>query len=472
MRRKRGLAGRHKVVIFLTLSVTLLLFAASSVGTTERIYADAQNTATPVSHVVIVMMENHSFDNIFGAYPSANRTANNSTTLSQIIAPNNLLNAPSPEVSQVPAGEYSTRNPVEGYGVYHSDWDGGKMDGFAKNSGSLSMTHFTSSQLSLEWNWAEEYGLGDNYFASFLGETDPNRLFSLAGFSSVTADYGPPPYISVNDSILAQLSNAGVPWRYYIEEPSQSLFPLNYFSGIETYSANIGSWNEFFSSLSSGSLPSVSWVMPVGGGAESVSQHPPENVTQGEVWLERIVNSVMESKYWDSSAIFVTYDEGGGYYDHVAPPVIDGTQLGFRVPLLVISPFSKEGYVSHTLLNHDSLLSFIEYNWGLPALNQFVGDSNVPLDFFDFGSSRLPLIFSASTTFPQPLQMRSSQLSYAREGSSDITLNHTTLDSTTVNENNNVQGIPSLAIEIFVASFAVFAFGVVLGGRKKKKKSR
>ena len=110
--------------------------------------------------------------------------------------------------------------------------------------------------------------------------------------------------------------------------------------------------------------------MPVGGGEPDVSQHPPQNVTDGELWLANVVNSVMQSPYWNSTAIFITYDEGGGYDDQVPPPVVDGTQLGFRVPFLVISPYAKEDYVSSTLLNHDSILAFIEYDWGLPALNR------------------------------------------------------------------------------------------------------
>ena len=327
------------------------------------------------------MMENHSFDNFFGTYPDA---ANGSNNLG-LEVPTNLLNLQNaPALIQIPSGNFSTNDPVEGDKTYHSDWDSGKMDGFVANSGPQSMTYFTSSQVAIEWDWAEEYSLGDMYFSSLLTETDPNRLMSLAGVSPISADYGPPPYVPGNESIMYQLSASGISWGYYISNPSDDIFPLNYFTGIGNYSQNIQSWSSFFSSLQDGTLPSVSWVMPVGGGETDVSQHPSENVTNGELWLANVVNSVMQSPYWNSSVIFITYDEGGGYYDQVAPPVVDGTRLGFRVPFLVISPYAKEDYVSTTILNHASILSFIEYDWGLPALNELHRKLEYPAGLFQF----------------------------------------------------------------------------------------
>ena len=388
--------------------------------------SQTSSTRTPISHAVFVMMENHSFDNIFGVYPAV--TATTGSILTQIQRPTNLLVGASnlPSLSPVPNGSFFTANPREGYSTYHSDWDNGLMDGFAQHSGSQSMTYFTSAQFALEWDWAQEYGLGDMYFASALTVTDPNRLFALAGQSSVTDDSGPPPYLSVNDSIFSQLSSSGVSWGYYVDNPAHDIFPLNYFSGINQYSQNIQSWDGFFSSLSAGSLPAVSWIMPVGGDAPGVSQHPTQNVTTGELWLANIVNSVMQSPLWNSTAIFITYDEGGGYYDQVPPPVVDGNQLGFRVPLIVISPYAKENYVSSTVLNHASLLAFVEYNWNLPALNAFVASSNVPLDFFTFNTSNsvptAPLVLALSATFPQPFQIPLDQLPYAHSGSSSILL--------------------------------------------------
>ncbi|MDG7008856.1 MAG: alkaline phosphatase family protein [Nitrososphaerota archaeon] len=385
-------------------------------------FAASTTTATPIKHVVIVMMENHSFDNIFGLYPTMN-LSEPGPALGSLQAPDDVLGAPKGvTLTQVPNGTYSTANPVES--VYPLDWNNGKMDGFPANSGSQSMTYFSSSQLAVEWDWAEQYAIADRYFASCLCETNPNRLYSLAGYGAgISDDAGPPPYVPVNQSIFGELSRYGVSWGYYVENPAANNFPLNYFDGIVAYSSNLQSFGSFYGALSQGTLPSVSWVMPVGGGASGIDQHPEANVTQGQDWLLGIVGGVMRSQYWNSTAVFITYDEGGGYYDHVAPPVVDGVQLGFRVPLFVISPYAKENYVSQTVMNHASTLAFVDYNWKLPALNTFVADSGLPLDMFDFNQTygdgtlvRQPVVLGNQSAFPGVPQIPFVNLPYQREG--------------------------------------------------------
>lgn len=388
--------------------------------------SSAGTTSTPIEHVVIVMLENHSFDNLFGLYPTMNLTSPG-PLLSSIQAPDDVLDVPTSvarTLSQVPNGTYWTANPDED--VYPADWDNGKMDGFAANSGSQAMTYFSSAQYAIEWDWAEQYAIADRYFSSCLCTTNPNRLYSLSGYGAgITTDSGPPPYIPVNQSIFAELDRYGVSWRYYIMNPSADIFPLNYFSGIGAYSSQIRPWTSFDSALQRGTLPAVSWVMPVGGGTETgeYDQHPEGNVTAGEGWVLGVVDSVMQSQYWNSSAIFITYDEGGGYYDHVPPPVVDGVQLGFRIPLFVISPYAKENYVSNTVMNHASTLAFVDYNWNLPALNSYVAASGLPLDMFDFGqAARAPVVLANDSTYPVEPQISFASLPYQRTGSFSGTL--------------------------------------------------
>jgi phospholipase C len=399
--------------------ISLLILSISGIG---RAAAQDQ-TKTPIQHVVYVMMENHSFDNFFGVYPTDNRNLSSSAIQTTLTVPVNLLSnaSLSAQLSAVPKGTFNTPNPVED--VYPKDFDGGKMDGFLANSGPQSMTYFTDSQIAIEWNWAEEYGLGDNYFSSALSETTPNRLYSLAGASSVSSNYGPPPYMNASQTIFSQLGGAGVTWSYFAPpgEYSYDSYPLNYFQGMDAYQSNLQGWSQFSSDLNQKSLPAVSIVSSLG--YLDVDQHPSDNVTYGEEWLLGIVNQVMQSPYWNSTVIFINYDEGGGYYDQVPPPMLDGVQLGFRVPLIVISPYAKENYVSHTILNHASILAFIEYNWNLPPLNSFVGDSNIPLDFFDFAQSpRLPIVLTNSSAFPYAIQVPFDKLLYNRTGSSAINL--------------------------------------------------
>jgi len=414
----------RKSALLVAAILSLQLLASATVS------AVTPSTGTPIKHVVVVMMENHSFDNLFGLYPTLN-TTNSGALAASLQKPDDVLDAPKGiGLSQIPNGTYYTANPDED--VYPADWDNGKMDGFAANSGSQAMTYFSFAQYAIEWDWAEEYAIADRYFSSCLCMTDPNRLFSLSGYGAgITTDTGPPPYIPVNQSIFGELDRYGISWGYYLLNPAIDNFPLNFFDGIGADSSHVQSWASFYGALQDGTLPAVSWVMPVGGGAETgqFDQHPEGNVTSGEGWLLGVVDRVMESPYWNSTAIFITYDEGGGYYDHVPPPVLDGVQLGFRIPLFVISPYAKENYVSHTVMNHASSLSFIDYNWGLPALNSYVADSGLPLDMFDFnqayngtGLVRQPVVLANSSQFPANLQIPLGKLPYQRSGSTSETL--------------------------------------------------
>lgn len=426
--------------------VLLFFLVMLAVGGFSSHIADANTSnATPIRHVVIIMMENHSFDNLFGVYPESNRSSQYG-----IQRPVNLLNSSVlSDLKAIATSKFVVQNPVEGYIAYHKDWSGGSMLGFAANSGEQSMTYFTSSQLGFEWDLAEQYSIADMYFASQLSETAPNRLYSLAGYSPVINDYGPPPYIPLQQSIFYELNSYKVSWNYYVMDPARGVGTLSYFYGIQAYDSHILSWHDFEMQAMNNSLPDVAWLMPVDGGAEGYSQGPPSDVLKGELWMLYAVNLIESSPGWNSTAIFVTYDEGGGFYDHVPPPILAGTQLGERVPLIVISPYAKEGYVSHTLMSHTSLLAFIDYNWRLPALNGLVARSNLPLDMFNFnltyedgnvarksiifsnlgfpvppsftfGSDFMDGIKSLSYLFPMKPQIPYDQLPYAREGESSL----------------------------------------------------
>lgn len=437
----------------------------------------AKGPATPIKHLIIVMMENHSFDNLFGVYPylSQNLTANplNLTVPNNLIGTGYLNN-----LSAVPPAQNSTVNPVEGYSTYLNDWNHGLMNGFNNSSGPQSMSYFTASQMSLEWGLAQQFALGDMYFSSMLSMTIPNRLLSLAGTTPVNTDALPPPYLPFSSSIFGELNQYGISWAYYA--PGGSLpplpSPLFFFQGISSSLNNISTISDFYTSLSGNTLPAVSWVMPVGVNSSANDQHPPQNVTYGEHWMLSVVNSVMNSTYWNSSAIMITYDEGGGYFDHVPPPVVGGHQLGFRVPFIVVSPFAKENYVSNTTLNHLSILAFIEYNWGLPSLNTFVSASNLPLDFFNFNRSyssgsiaRSPQTLSQSGGFPLSPQYQFSSLPYSRTGSSSTNLTSLGwplfVPKTTTNGGNPYL-LPAV-LSFASAALAVFSFYLV---RRHKRK--
>jgi phospholipase C len=404
---------------FLEVALVLILLASL------RAVSASPNTTSPIQHAIIIMQENHSFDNYFGTYPTANGTLLDSTT-SQLRRINGLpgqvcLPYMGSCVSPQLGTSQTQTNPVEGQLAYEMDYANGGT-GFATYSGPQSMVYFDYRSVPGYWDYAEEYGLGDNNFAPVLTTTTPNRLMILAGDTSVSANYGPPPFIPYSSTVMRQLDDASVSWGYYdyldaYGGPS-NVYPLNYISDKPPQAlSNTRNLSDLVQELASGSgLPSVSFVNSLG--EPDLTEHPPFNPTTGELWTVSMVNRVMRSSYWPTTAIFVTWDEGGGSYDHVIPPreftvnhsfPNELVGLGQRVPLLVISPYSRENFVSSTLLSHLSLLHFIEYNWNLPPLNGMVGESNLPLEFFNFSQpARAPLILDSPIVYPIPLQAQPS----------------------------------------------------------------
>jgi phospholipase C len=392
----------------------------------------SNGTVTPIRHVIVIMQENHSFDNYFGTYPTANGTLSGGV-IAEIKKVNGLPNGTCLPygkgcLSPYPANADNTESPIEGHSTYEDDYNSGMMDGFPTHSGPQSMAYFDYRQIPAYWDYAEEYGLAENYFASALSTTNPNRLLLLSGDSPVSENYGPPPYTPYNGTVLGQLSSHGISWGYfdYLAQfgEGSNVIPINYLSGLSPSAlSNVQDISAFFGYLEGGGdLPAVNFVNAIG--SDHLDEHPPSNVTAGEAWTVSLVNAIMCSRYWDSSAVFITYDEGGGYYDHVPPPEVLNIDHGFdrplhgygqRVPLLVISPYAKQNYVSDTLLNHMSLLRFVDYNWNLSPLNGNVANSNNLLDFFDFNSApRGPIVLGeerpyTALSFPISLQPTSSQ---------------------------------------------------------------
>lgn len=481
------------ILVALVISAMFMPVVASAVSPQES------GTRTPIKHVVNIFLENHSFDNIFGIYPY-DKYSSNSNISENLTLPINLLSNKTllGKLTEIPAGVFTTKDPNEGYVQYHIDWNHGKMNGFLNGSGPQSLTYYTASQMAPEWDFAMQYGLADNYYAPQISESSPNHLFYLAGFSPVFNDYGPPPYVPISQSIFGELSHYNVSWGFYINNTHSSFPDWNYLYGHSAYSSNLRSWNQFLSEAADGTLPSVSYVFSQGTGD---SQGSPDNMLNGEEWLLYVVDSLERSPQWNTTAIFITYDEFGGYYDQVPPPVLDGVQLGFRIPLIVISPYAKEDYVSNTEMTHTSLLAFIDYNWYLPALNQLVSVSRIPIDFFDFSHpysdgkiSRSPLFFNESAGFPVPgsihfspiintsgynfsnlfpmtPQIPFTSLPYSRTGSSNLTLssisagiyNTVNFGYTPFTESDSYFSILA-AIEIVVAGAAFVLYNKKRGG--------
>ena len=183
------------------------------------------------------------------------------------------------------------------------------------------------------------------------------------------------------------LERKGIPWAFYSADPGQNGYLWSAYSAIRGYRDDPGRWrNHMFPvdnlvrDIRRGLLPPVTWVTP----RFEVSEHPEYSFCQGENWTTKVLNAIMMSPMWKDTAVFLTWDDWGGFYDHVPPPQVDAFGFGIRVPMLVISPYAKPGHVSHELGEFSSVLRFIEDNWGLPQLTDRDRNATPLLDAFDF----------------------------------------------------------------------------------------
>ncbi|AHC51427.1 acid phosphatase [Sulfolobus acidocaldarius SUSAZ] len=405
------------ITLFLTLFITNSSFTSFS-----------YNTQTPIKHIIIIIQENHSFDNLFGTYPFGYPSIVNNITLSVMFPQGLYTNYTElkqgtldyisvPNVPWLPifgyshpyyANSYSTEDPNEGWTNYHGDYWFDTFNGFVFYSGPQSMAYFSYEQLAPLWDYAEEYVLADNYFSPVMGLTAPNRIAYLTGSPPSFYTDEPGQVIPIQQSIFYQLSEYNLTWKYYVYGYEGGVpYPLNIFIGSDSYTSHYANISQFYEDLKNRNLPSVSWVMFLGGSTDQYDMHPPGNLTSGEKLLVDVVNAVMESKEWNSTAIFITFDEGGGYFDQVTPPSVNYYGLGQRIPLLIISPYAKEGYVNNYTMSGYTLLGFIDYNFNLPYITT-LAEQGVQglLHSFNFNSPpRSPIILEPyNWTYPIPLQ--------------------------------------------------------------------
>ncbi|WP_338602529.1 alkaline phosphatase family protein [Sulfolobus tengchongensis] len=414
------------IIIFIILQITV----SSARQTT---------TTTPIKHVVIIILENHSFDNLFGTYPFGNPPIYNNITESVMrpVGINFSIRLPTTNGKYVGvfyANNVILQDPTEGFNAYHEDWNFGLMNGFVKGSGVQSLAYVSYQQVPLLWDYAEEYVLADDYFSPSLEATQPNRVNYLIGFpSNITSDSFITNVLPFTDTIMYQLSQYNISWGYfdYGYQQGQKLppFPLEVFYGSMNYTQHFFNTSVFLQDLKDNRLPDISWVMFTGGDGSDhhyvYDMHPPFNLTVGQINLAYFINAIMESPYWNSTVIFITFDEGGGFYDQVPPPIIptyglgydeflnhlgiyNYTILGQRIPLLIISPYAKEGWIDNYTLSGYTLLGFLDYNWHLPYLNKIVANSDVQglLQAFNFSQTpRKPIIlYPYNWSYPIPLQ--------------------------------------------------------------------
>ncbi len=247
------------------------------------------------------------------------------------------------------------------------------------------------------WTYAHDYTLCDAFFSSESGSSAPNHLYPIAGqaASIVSNDGLGSQNIAVYmfPSVINLLGNAGITWKYYSGFNTVVEGIWNPLPGFRQYSKRMGlhvdehlaKTVEFKHDVKNGALPQVCWITP----SSDQSEHPPNDVQVGMWYVTRLINAIMESSYWNNCAIIVMWDESGGFYDHVPPRQVDEFGFGFRVPALVISPWSRSGQVIHTQYDLTSPLKLIETKFGLPSLTARDASSNTMLECFDFNQTPL-----------------------------------------------------------------------------------
>ena len=375
-----------------------------------------------IQHVIIIMQENRAFDEYFGTYPGSDGIPmkNGIPTVCVPDPQSGTCVKPYHDSNDLnEGGPHGASNAV-------ADINGGKMDGFIRQQllgrkqacastvdpactqpiGKPDvMGYHDAREIPNYWRYADEYVLQDRMFEPVASWSLPAHLFMVSAWSAKCTS--PDPLSCKNElanpqSIGLQLNRntkevnseyawtditylmyrKNVSWAYYVDEGTQpdcendAMFcdpkpqtvytpeiwnPLPWFETVkqDKQLGNIQPLNNYYTTAKEGSLPSVVWVVP----NQVHSEHPPALISTGQAHTTSLINAAMEGPEWNSTAIFLTWDDWGGFYDHVVPPIVDINGYGLRVPGLVISPYAKKGYIDHQILTFDAYLKFIEDNF-------------------------------------------------------------------------------------------------------------
>jgi phospholipase C len=382
-----------------------------------------------IDHIVVLMLENHSFDNLFGMLGRGDGfrldrqgrpTATNPYPDGRVQHAFHM-----PTTCQLPG------RPSQEWTASHNAFHDGANDGFVATPvsigsseivGGVAMGYWTGRDLPFTYSLASTFPIGDRWFSSVLGQTDPNRRYLIAATSAgMTDDIGTGfgnllPDVSLplpgNGTVFNLLDFHGISWANYVTSfpigATVELFPTD-----DTVSELLRCkpFDQFFADAAAGALPAVSVLDP---DYSTQSQENPQNLVLGEAVLAQVVEALGASPLWTRTLFVLVYDEHGGYYDHVPPPpalapdvippivqlgesTYDGfARYGFRVPAVVVSPYAQRDHVSHVVYDHASILALIERKWNLPALTYRDANANDLTDFLD-----LTALARRRPTFPR-----------------------------------------------------------------------
>lgn len=393
-------------------------------GTTP---SDAAPAEIPIKRIVFIVKENRSFDNYFARYPGAEGTRTGQTSNGDTVTLTKAADVFEPDLGHSFLDGITSIN-------------GGRMNGFDKILNGDTMngyTSFTREGIPNYWAYADNFVLGDRMFSSMYGPTFPAHLYTVGAqagrvtgnkletnapggycddagetvyrFASLTArerkevmaaeeradidtvgNFWERVRACFDWEVLPdRLNDAGISWHYYADEGSwmNALLAIEHMRFSKHWGKDITPEEDLLPDIRNERLKRVSWVVPGPG----VNEHPGgPSVCMGENWTVEVVNEIMRSKYWKSTAIFLVWDDFGGFYDHVPPPHYDIMGLGPRVPFLLISPWAKQGFIDSTEYEFSSVLKFIETVYGLDCMTGRDCRANNMLNAFDFTQDTLP----------------------------------------------------------------------------------
>lgn len=367
-----------------------------------------------IHHIIFIVKENRTFDDYFGTFQGADGATSGTLSNGKTVA---LSHQPD-----------SAPDLCHAWACAVHAIDGGKMDGFDIDGGIWAYAQVTEADIPNYFSYARHFVLADHMFSSLHGPSFPNHLYTIAAQSGGVNDnptsnaaWGcdAPAGVTVPvmnskgvvsnqypcfdfQTLADRLQAAGISWKYYAAQKGDFGYNWSTYDAIN-HIRNSAAWaqhvvpnTEFVTDASSGKLPAVSWLTPT----FAESEHPPASTCAGENWTVQQINAVMQGSEWNSTAIFLTWDDFGGFYDHVAPPDLDALGLGPRVPLLIISPYAKPGYISHTQYEFSSVLKFVEERFKLQPLSARDEGANDMTDSFDFSQSPLPPLVLQTRSCP------------------------------------------------------------------------
>jgi phospholipase C len=356
-----------------------------------------------IQHVVVLIMENHSFDNLLGMVPHQIPGRRGVDGLS--VRGGRIRNF-NPDATRRRVYAQSSSSPCQldavpsqAWDASHQSYDGGRNDGFVRASGPEAMRFWDQRDLPFTYALARHFPIGERFFCSVMAQTFPNRRFFFAGTASGTINDHAVAITTpaANGTIWDRLDMHHINWGVYSEgAPSWIIVPGSLTTARASRQRPM---DRFYTDVAAGKLPQFTFIDPDYG---TTSEENPQDIQVGEQFVAKVVGALTRAPTWKHTALFITYDEHGGYYDHVPPPRAikpdsiapltapgdlrgDYGRYGFRVPLFVVSPWARRGYVSRVTQDLTSLDAFIERKWNLPAMTFRDANAHPMTDYFDFG---------------------------------------------------------------------------------------